>query len=245
MVLIDSRVGSRELLQSILNMGVNAELAPQLDADFQFVGNGASGSVLVGVERKTVPDLVDSMRSNRLAGGQLGRMLDTYDVCYLIVEGPYRRSQDGALEVRYNDWQTVRGNVTYSEMDKFLCSLEELANIRIRRTMNKYESSTVIADLYKWWDKPWNDHQTAKAIYAPVSNCKTSHKPQVFATKATPVERWMSQLPGVDGRAKELAKYFESPMHLATADAHYWSSIKGLRLGKKTIATIIDWIGGA
>lgn len=247
MILVDSRVGSRELLQTIRNLGVEAETAPNLDADFQFDGNGPDGSVLIGIERKTIADLVDSITSERLAGGQIGRMLSTYSVCYIIVEGIYQRSKlDGSLEVLLGrEWRPLRTRITYDAVDRFLCSLEETATFRLRRTRDDYETAVSIVNMYKFWDKEWHDHTTAKAIYAPVSTPpRTSHKPQIYAIKATPVEKWICQLPLIDGRAHELAKLFKSPYDLATADEARWLTIKGHRLGKKTIATILEWIHG-
>lgn len=244
MILVDSRVGSKEFVQPLRNLGVETELVSNLDADFQFDGYGPNGPVLVGVERKTVPDLIDSMIHDRLSGGQIGRMLETYDVCYLFVEGLYRSNkEDGTVEVRYNDWKRVRGNVSYSAMGRFLTSLEQLGGVHIRRVTNYHETAQVLSDLYKWWGKPWNEHQTAKTIYAPISRTtKATNKPQVFATKATPVQKWVSQLPGIDGRAWDIAAHFDTPYDVATADEAKWNSIKGQRLGKKTIARILKWV---
>lgn len=247
MILIDERTGSRELLTNIRSIGTDAEIAGQLAADFQFSGCGPDGSVLVGFERKTITDLFDSMRSGRLAGRQIGTMLQTYEVCYLVVEGYWRRGRGtGLVEIRNGEWRAARGNIRYSEVVRFLASLRELGDVRVWRTADEEETSAYICEEYAWWQKPYAEHRTARTIYAaePKLNRK-GHRPTVFRHEATLLEKWIVQLPGVQDRATEIAKYFSSPRDLADADLDRWLTIRGLRIGKKSARTIIEAINGS
>lgn len=245
MILVDSRVGSRELLSTLRGFGVDADLGGSLDADFQFTGNGHDGPCLIGVERKTIQDLLNSMRDRRLAGQQLGRMISTFDVCYLIVEGVWRRGEDGMIEMLHHGyWKSARGNHHYAESDRFLCSLEMLCDVKIWRTADERETCAAIADRYSWWQKQWEDHTSTRVIYAPGPERKTKgHKPLMFRHEATLLEKWLAQLPGIDDRAIELAKYFRSPRDLANADVSRWMAIKGMRIGQTTAEKIVRAVG--
>lgn len=246
MILVDERVGSRELLANFRSLGTDAELAGQLAADFQFMGYGEHGPVLVGFERKTITDLFDSMRSGRLAGHQIGAMLQTYEVCYLIVEGYWRRGrQSGLVEIRSGDWKTARGNIRYSEVVRFLASLRELGGLRVWRTADEEETSAYIVEEHAWWQKPWHEHWTNRTVYAASVGKKAgSRRPSLFRSEASLLEKWIVQLPGVQDRATDLARHFESPRDLATADLERWLGIKGLRIGKKSAQTILEAING-
>lgn len=244
MILVDERVGSRELLYSIRAIGGEAELAGQLDADFQFVGNGPQGPLLIGIERKTITDLIGSMRSGRLSGRQIGTMQQTYDICYLIIEGYWRRGRNGGMvEVRYGDWKTVRGQVRYSEVVRFLASLREIGGVHVWRTADEEETSAYLVEEHAWWQKQWSEHKVARTIYtAPVERKQKSHKPSLFRSEASLLEKWIVQLPGVQDRAIDLAKHFSSPRDLADADVDRWLQIKGLRVGRKTAEKIVEAI---
>lgn len=243
LILVDERVGSRELLSRIRALGTDAELAGKLDADFQFMGNGEDGAVLIGLERKTITDLFDSMRSGRLAGHQVGTMMRTYDVLYLIVEGYWRRGRGtGVVEVRNGEWRAARGNVRYSEVMRFLASLRELGNIRTWRTADEEETSAYIVEEYAWWQKEWSAHRTAQTIYSADTGQPKGRRTHMFRHEASLVEKWLVQLPGVADRAGELARHFSSARDLADADEDRWCEIKGLRIGRKTAAKIVEAI---
>ena len=234
------------MLGAIRAMGTDAEIAGQLAADFQFSGCGPDGPVLVGFERKTITDLFDSMRSGRLAGHQIGTMMQTYEVCYLVVEGYWRRGRGtGLVEIRNGDWKAARGNIRYSEVVRFLASLRELGDVRVWRTADEEETSAYICEEYAWWQKPYSEHRTARTIYgASVRTNRRGHRAAMFRSEASLLEKWIVQLPGVQDRAQELAKYFASPRDLADADLDRWLTIKGLRIGKKSAQTIIEAING-
>jgi ERCC4-type nuclease len=245
LILVDERIGSREQLQTLRGLGVDAELGGKMDSDFQFTGYGPDGAVLsLGIERKSIQDLLNSMRDRRLAGQQLGRMIDTYDVCYLVVEGIWRRGRGtGMVEILQRDWRASRGGHRYAEVDRFLCSLEELTGLRLRRTADEEETCAAIADLYLWWQKPYESHTSTRVIYAPGPTIKQKgNRPKLFRHEATLLEKWVVALPGVDDRAIEIAKNFSSPRDMANADIDRWAAIHGQRVGRKTAQNIVEAI---
>jgi ERCC4-type nuclease len=252
MILVDERTGSKEFLQRIRNMGCDAELAHLDAADFAFSGNGDPlghcPQPFVGIERKTIPDLVDSMRSRRLQGAQHVRMSQIYDETYLLIEGIWRRSREtGLLETFNSGWRPIRGNVKYAEVDAFLCSAEAIGSLKIFRTSDEDESVAALVDRYRWWQKEWKDHKSFQSIYAPepdVNGPKHGTKPRgMFVRRdATLCERIAAQLPGVDSKAVEVARYFGDAKTMITADEASWRRAPGVgRIGAKKI---VEQIGG-
>lgn len=243
MISIDERVGSRELLQLIRNLGVEADLGGKLAADFEFCGNGPDGAVLVGFERKALPDLLQSMREKRLAGSQAGPMIATYDVRYIIVEGVWRKGDNGFIESLHGrDWRPVRGNFRYSEVMRFLASMREFGDFRIWRTNSDKETASYIVEEYHWWQKDWSAHTTHNTLYSPDATRKrrSGHRASMFRSEVTLLEAWLGRLPRIDSRAEELAAYFSSAADMATATVERWCSIKGI--GKKTAEDIVGEI---
>jgi ERCC4-type nuclease len=219
-------------------------LAGQIDSDFQFTGEGPVGTVLIGIERKEISDMLASMRDRRLAGQQLSRMTSCYDVCYLVIEGIWRRQRGtGFVEVMNGSWRTSRGSHRYAEVDRFLCSLEQLAGLRIRRTADEEETCAQIVDLYSWWNKPYDEHKSLDSIYAPPPDTRVrrGHRAAIFHREPTLKEKWCAQLPGIDSRAIDVAASFESAREMANADVERWLQV-GHRIGKKTAEGIVEAI---
>lgn len=183
-ILVDKRVGSsftgsggRKFdIYSALKDRTNGNVSlTTLDsADFAWSGNGPQGEVYVGCERKALSDMLGSMRSGRYAGDQAKRMADCYDVAILIIEGIYRPSRNGVLEVfQGKEWQpftlAAKGPQAdqywqYSELDKFVCSIENKKGIVVVRSSSPTETVWQIVNRYEWWSKPWDAHQSTDPI---------------------------------------------------------------------------------
>src|SRR5579863_3250555 len=99
------------LLEPLQQAGLPAVLAePQLDAgDLAFCGRGVGGtSVNIGIEFKRLDssstDLAQSLRSGRLSGEQLPKLLGergAYDMAWLLVEGIWRTDPKSGLVTAY------------------------------------------------------------------------------------------------------------------------------------------------
>ena len=241
MILVDSAVGSRELLTGIRQLGCDAESVPNVATDFQWDGWGPSGRVLVGVERKTISDLLDSVRSHRLAGGQVGRALDCYDYYYLIVEGPWRRAEGGMLEIGF-PWHQPKGQFRYAEVSHFLNRLRFLGNVFTWRTFGIDETVATLVDWHDQWQHPWSEHLDKRVIYAPAPIPPREGK-GIFQSEATPVQRWLYQLPGMgDKKTFDLSSYFSCPRRIVELGSHEWETLPGI--GKTGARKVLEWING-
>ena len=89
-VQVDDRVGSRELLPELKRLHIPAEKVRLPFADAAFEGNGPAGPVKVGIERKTIYDLMQSMTTGRLSAHQLPGLVQNFDHRWIVVEGPSR-----------------------------------------------------------------------------------------------------------------------------------------------------------
>lgn len=245
MILVDERVGSRELLSDLRKYGVDADLGGRMAADFEFTGNGPDGpsSLLIGFERKTISDLLDSMREKRLAGSQTKAMIDTYDRRYLIVEGLWRAGEGhGLIEtLQGRDWRVARGQFRYSEVIRFLASMREFAGFIEWRTSTQIETARYIAEEWHWWnDKLWSEHSTHRTLYNPDPTKRANGRPSLWRRDSPLLELWLGKLPRIDSRTEEFSTYFESAQDMANAPVCRWERIKGI--GSKSAKDIVDVI---
>ena len=238
MILVDSRVGSRELLSGIRALGADAETVPDLTADFSWDGSGPNGAALIGVERKTITDLLDSIRTKRLGGGQIGRAVDTYDYYYLIVEGPWRRAEGGMLEIGW-PWHQPKGSFRYAEVSHFLNRLRVFGGVHVWRTFDVDETIATLVDWHDEWQQSWDERCGKKVIYAPPPIPPREGK--FFQPEATPVQKWLYQLPGMgDKKTFDLAPHFRTPADIVHRIT--WDDLPGI--GGTGATKIKEWIHG-
>lgn len=226
MILVDRRAGSKELLPHFRSTGARAELADLEAADFMFTGNGPTGPVCIGAERKTVnDDLIQSMRGKRLAGFQAGRLVDYYDVYLLIVEGVWwPDKQTGLVSFGKRNPCYTQG-IHYGELVSYLMSLQWQFGIEVVLTNDDYGTATWLTWAEKWWSKPWDEHKTARTIYAPPPPHK---KGRMRFEEPSLVVKMAAQLPGFEMRAWEVGKHFRTPAEMLAADEKRWKDIKGV-----------------
>jgi ERCC4-type nuclease len=204
---------------------------------------------VVGVERKRIRDLLNSMESGRLAGHQLRGMFAAYEHVYLLVEGIYRPGTDGVLEEMVGStagaahghaWRTVRlrGSKAYMyrDVDNYLNSLSTTAPIRVKRSSNLAESAHILSDLYWFWSKEWADHSSLKVIYdAP--------PPTALLFTPTLVRRVANQLPGIGWeRSGAVSHKFTSVIEMVEASVSRWAEIPGI--GKGIAAKVYQALRG-
>lgn len=241
-MLIDSRVGSKEVLSGLANLGCKCKLFALEFADFAFEGSGPDGTYLIGIERKVITDMLDSMRTGRLSGHQIPGMSQMYDRRYIVIEGRYRPSRDGYIEVNTRKgstsvWGPLRGReqFLYAELDNFINSIEEHAGFSIKRTGNIQETAHCVANLYAYWQKEYTRHKAHKAFYTPPNPVRL-YPPNVR-------ERVAKELVGVgQTKARAVAKKFKTLEAMFTAAPADWESIEGV--GKTMAKRIIGEIKG-
>lgn len=250
-IAIDPRIGSKELLPYFKPFGVEVDLVPLEFGDVAWWGNGPTGLEFVGVERKVLTDLIQSMRSKRLSGHQLPGLLKTYDHIYLLIEGVWRCGKSGEIEEYYGrrGWCPVRvggsRGVLYTEVEHYLATLEHLCGVRVVMTSDEERTVAWCVSRYRWWtEKEWEKHDSHVQIYAPYregerngggrGSSRGTFRPRTIGL----TELWAAQLEGVNKKAYEVGKRFKSPMEMANASEQEWVKLLGKKTGMKAARRI-------
>ena len=165
MISIDSRVGSKDLYPLLSARGVPCRLTTLEFGDAAFDWKGPRGRPIpVGIERKTLSDLLTCIKDGRYTGYQLPGMLRTYEFNYLLIEGVYRYSEDGVVESRRGKgWSPVGyGKPTMvADLEHFLTSRETFGGVRILRSTSPRQTALLIHHKYTWGNtKDWVDHRS-------------------------------------------------------------------------------------
>lgn len=228
MIWIDDRAGSKELV-NYPPLDKTGELC-RLDAgDVCLTGEGPTGTVLVGVEVKSITDLISSTDTGRLQGTQIPGMLRDYDVAWLLYYGEYRPGiRDQSLQIkRGKTWRGYRLGpraVPYGYVAAFLLTLVA-AGIRVQRVVDVREAAVWIGVLERWWSKPWDQH---KGLHAFDNSRNLSLVPDMDAETLLRA-RVAAQLPGVGfERAMAAARYFGTVREMVNASAGEWEKIEGI-----------------
>lgn len=178
MLYIDNRVGSKELAPSF---SLPCELHRLEFGDFAFI---ASNHELIGIERKSVSDFINSMVTGRLTGHQLPGLVSMYYRTYLIMEGIWRACpKDGILELlvrgKWKELSFGTRRYTGKEIMKFIFSQMEAYGVHFLRTSGPSETVSVVTWLYSWWkDKLckhksfYQKHTPAVSLYRPNLTCR-------------------------------------------------------------------------
>lgn len=231
MILIDRRTGSVELARYFSED--EAELADLKFGDFAFQGNGPEGKVEVGIERKHIQDLVDSIKSGRLWGHQIPGMIDMYDYNYLVVEGPFKAQPDYLMVPRGRRW--VKLWLGTKCIDPFLNTIQVLTGVMLRETSGKKATATLVKHLHQWWSRPFNDHGEYGAYQRSVRLPKR-------LTNGALLFKVCQTLPAIGmKKGLEIKEHFSCVVDMVNATEEEWLEIPGI--GEKTVKTIREALG--
>lgn len=238
-IFIDQRRGSAELAPLI-----NDSVLVQLEyGDCFWIGNGPNGDVDIGVERKTVGDLINSISTGRLSGHQIPGLTSRYYRSYLIIEGRTRENAcTGELEVEVRGkWTTLdRGGRRFSwkGMWAYLTTIETMTGITIRETENIRHTASLIKALHDWWQKPWDKHTGHLLMYKPRDRTAA-----MGMGKPSLVRRVAAELPAIGWvRSRDVEKKFKTIKSMVDATVDDWRSIPGI--GAVTAKTVVEAIHG-
>lgn len=223
-MLVDRRDGSRELHYKI----PDSKLDTLEFGDVALSGHGPDPDkpLTIGVEVKSVHDLLQSIGTGRLAGHQIPGLVRSYDHSWLLIYGAVRAGKDNYLEInRHGRWQHFhlgRNPVPYSYLEGFLLTAQLFSPIRIKWVYDEDEAAKWISVFDRWLSKKWDKHKAlqvfneSQAIAVPIG--------------ADPVEAQMAkiaaQLPGVGWtRAWGAARQFESVDEMMNASIPEWEKI--------------------
>jgi ERCC4-type nuclease len=256
-IFVDYRSGSIDLLAPLKAAGLPAVQAggkgsdyPELEAaDFAFAGRGNEGASLnIGIELKRLDarstDLTQSIRSGRLAGEQLVKMLGPhgmYDYAWLVVQGTWRHDDKGLVSVYKGPrlgWVPIPGKMSAAEMEKHLLTLELCAGLKVRYTNTERDTVRFLGQLYRWWtDKDMDAHGSHLAVHQVSSFRPLSEFEQV-----------VSRFPGIGiKKAGAVQRYFnDSLIQAVTAPVEQWAEVEtnGRKLGMKTAVRIVAFCKG-
>jgi ERCC4-type nuclease len=259
MILVDKRRGSYELLPYLQALRVPVKAAFLDYGDFAIEGGKGPEDepVRIGVERKTLGDLVTSMQSGRFTGqredssmGQLPGMLTEYDVPLLVVEGVWRPALDGTIEVlfipknqkpekkEFGFWVPFRGQMLYRAIDRFLLTVLFKARVPHFRTTGMRETAALLADLHVWWvDKGYDEHKSHLAndrTYDPRPD-------RLLWREPGRVERVAPRFPGIgDTRAGAAGAVFPTVEEMVNAPVEKWLEVEGV--GPTTAYRVWHWL---
>ena len=248
-VLIDSRVGSKDLAEPLRKLGLEVEVTTLDFADVAFEGRGEHNApVDIGIELKIVPDLISSLRSGRLSGHQLPGLTgpkSVYEYAWLLIEGQWRADRHGMLIKwkREDGWKKLHGSMRLGELQKTLLTLELQGGLHVHRSDRRVGTLRFITSLYHWFtDKALDQHRSHLAIHTPHSFIPISPFRQVVA-----------QLPGVGIKtSRAVEQCFEGSLTRAVnASVEEWAGVttkdeKGRerRLGMKVAERIVKFCAG-
>jgi len=174
MLLVDDRAGSRDLAPLLARMGLPVTLTRMDYGDCAWLGIGPdSEPVNVGVEVKTIHDVVKCIADGRFAGHQLPGMVANYDQAWLLIEGLWRpNAKTGILEYRRSrgDWREVTAGsrrFMFRDLATWLYTITVKGGISIMRASDWNEATIWICTLYQWWNAKggWDGHKSHMAFH--------------------------------------------------------------------------------
>lgn len=228
--------------------------------DIAFVGNGPDNlPIMIGVEFKSISDLISSIYTGRLQDTQLGGinsatgMLNDYGEVWILYYGRYRLSpkDNRTLQIYKEKFTTKQGKEyyagfydylgggknfeSYRYLESFLSS-PSLTHLGIQtKHVETIEQAAIwLGILYNLWQRPYDSHRSMKAI---------SKSTVTVVPGLSEVERLMlsiaSELPGLrDKRAYAAVEHFNSVSDMVNATCQEWESIPGI--GKVLGRSIVE-----
>lgn len=242
MLTVDDRAGSAhsgsfDFLRHLKREGVPTRVRRLKFADFALTGNGPSGLVRVGIERKTVDEIIGAILDNRFTGTQVPGLLASYDYPILIVEGPsFPDPHSGILMQGRREAGRTRERHLWANYVKFQLTLLFKARLIIWPTRSKTETVQFLGALHGWFHKRWSDHKSCYTI-------DETRPEQAILDERTVKRRIAAQLPGVAwSRSKTVDEYFPSIEAMFAGDVRQWKAALGVKDGTKTARKIVATI---
>lgn len=231
MISIDSRKGSGDM-RDLFPRDMDVSITTLDFADFFFLGNGPDGSLTtIGVERKAIRDLLNSMVTGRFSGHQLPGLIQQYDYVYLLVEGVWRFNPDSGVMETLNGafWTDLcigQRRFMAKEVVGWLNTLSIKAGVHVVYSTSRRESVQTICALYHWWNSKQFDSHIS---YLSPNKTHRGYQGEVALTKPPLVRRMASELAMVGwGKSKGVADRFSSVMEMVLASEQEWMDVPGI-----------------
>jgi ERCC4-type nuclease len=250
MILVDPRSGPESqqyrttvdsLVSHIRRIGVSCEKGSLEYADLAFEGNGPNGRVMIGIERKTLHDMLHCIDDSRYSAYQKIGMGQMYQVSILMIEGVWKPyDPDGWLMEGFKggaSWGLCRyrsSSTPYTKLFNYLLSIQ-LSNIIVCQSRDLWGTAFNATSIYAYFQKPWESH----------TSMLETQKLQIPDMRIKPslVRRWAAEIDDIGVKHSLQAEdLFKTPIRLANSDESDW--IKLSRLGVKTARKIVSQIRG-
>lgn len=230
-LLVDDRAGSADLLSYPQIRSLSPILTRLSSGDIALSGNGPAGRLKIAAEIKSVPDYLTSLDNGRLQGlgGQLPRMLDEYDISWLLIYGDVRGDATGRLQysLRPGEWLPVSGRpVALSDYNRALTELTAYG-VLVWREPTIARAVQWIVDLHELWQKPWHEHSLMRTF--DNSRAKIALPPGTDSRDPKFVIRAeiAGSIPGVGFEfALAAARQFTSAREMIAAPAAEWAKVE-------------------
>lgn len=242
MIILDRRVGSAELLTHVRSIGVSCELGDLEFGDACFEGKGPdNGTLLIGIERKTLHDMLSCIEDSRYSAHQLVGMKQMYAVSVLMIEGHWKpHDPKGFLMEGFHggtSWGWLRHRTQrtmYAKLYRYLISVQ-MAGVMVSYSRDPWHTAYNICEWYHWSQKSWGSH-TALTETQKIAIPTFERKPSLL-------RRWAADLDGIGAKLSGVAeKHFKTPLKMANADEGEWLRVPGV--GVKTAQSIVKEIWG-
>lgn len=250
MIIVDSRVGSgaeatrdrksTDLSPFIRKMGVPCDKMELASGDACFEGNGPRGKIMIGIERKTLDDILGCVEDSRFSAHQRVGMAVDYGYSYLIIEGNWKPHENGMLMQNFpsgDGWRFFNHRsrpVMYSKLYRYLLSVS-LTGVMVIYSRDMWHTAYNIVECFHYWQKKWDDHTSMRETQKIVIPMLSSKPPLV--------RRWAADIEGVGVKISDLAaRSFGTPLAMAQAGEHDWMRIPGV--GVKLAMKIVREIWG-
>ena len=248
MLYIDNRAGSKDLYPLLRARGLPVSLVRIDFGDVTFLGMGPEQApVSVGIEVKTIHDVLKCIADGRFAGHQLPGLVQAYDQVWLLVEGTWRgNAKTGLLEYRHSKGQWRECSVgtrrfMCTDLLTWLFTITIKGGARFARVSDWGEATAWLSSLYSWWTmKGWEGHKSHLAFHdgtrhgTPFKRDRAAMMVASLADKAllqrpTTVRMVSAQLPSVGWtKSAAIAKRYRTVEELVMAQPEDLQELDGI-----------------
>jgi len=250
MILVDYRSGAEKqrdlttvdkLISHIRRIGISCDKGALEFADAAFEGNGPHGKIMIGIERKTLHDMLNCIDDSRYSAHQKVGMGQMYQVSILMLEGCWRpHDPEGWLMEGFNggtSWGFCKyrsSRTLYTKLFNYLLSVS-MSGVLISQSRDLIHTAFNISSIYSYFQKPWESHTSMLEVQ---KLCIPDMR-----GKPTLVRKWASDIEDIGVKhSLQAEELFKLPINLANSSEMDW--LKLPRLGVKTARKIIKEIRG-
>lgn len=241
MIYVDDRTGSSDLFPMLRRLGLPSTMTRLTFGDISFIGNGPEDlPISVGIEVKSLKDILTCMTDGRFTGHQLPGMLQSYQQVWLLLQGSYRACPlTGILQQLKPNGQWYEATLgsrrfMWKDLETWLLSVQVKGGLNLHKCSGWNEGAQWIGTLYRWWtSKAYEDHRGHLGVHS--SNLPLFDR--AILVRPTLCRMVALQLPGIGvEKSGQVADYFGSVHNMVTADITDWEYINGIG---RTIASRI------